>query len=101
MIRQLLRAGIPTLSRLRCSLEPLKTQFDQLACSSLQASSILLDAGCGNVCRVSAQGKCKLVIGIDEEYPSSTTKGLDVRVIGDLAHLPFKKDSFDPESVKG
>lgn len=94
MFRGLLKIGVSTMRQFLCDLEPLSAQFSRLTCSPLTPNSLLLDVGCGTECRAQAQGKCKLVIGIDREVTIPATIGVDSRVVGDLAFLPFRENVF-------
>jgi len=71
-------------------------QFDEIASVNLPPHGLLLDAGCGSQARVSAQGKCKMVVGVDREKPEITAvSGFNEIVLGDLSVLPFECGIFD------
>jgi len=71
-------------------------QFNEIATASLPANGLLLDAGCGGESRLSAQGRCRMVVGIDrEKLEASCIPGLDENVVGDLRVLPFQTGVFD------
>lgn len=93
---KLLQLGVPTLSKLCCKQKSPLIQFGEIAIASLPVDGILLDAGCGSAARVSAQGQCKLVVGVDRGKPETfSVPGLDEVVVGDLDVLPFQSDVFD------
>ena len=95
-VRKLLRLGVPTLSKLCWKQKTPLMQFDEIALAKLPPSGLLLDAGCGSETRVSAQGKCRMVVGVDRGKPEvSSILGIDEVVLGDLSALPFPSGIFD------
>jgi hypothetical protein len=75
-LRKLLQLGLPTINKLSWKQKPFAAQFNDIVYDSLSHDRLLLDAGCGKICRASAQGKCKMVIGIDKENQTSCAREL-------------------------
>lgn len=95
-VRELLRLGVPTLSKLCWKQKSPLIQFSEIAVANLPPNGLLLDAGCGSEARVSAEGKCKLAVGVDREKPNtSRVPGIDEVVVGHLGVLPFQSNVFD------
>jgi len=95
-VRKLLRLGVPTLKKLCWKQKAPLVQFDEIAINNLPGTGIMLDAGCGSRTRVLAQGRSKLVVGVDRGKPETPCiTGIDEFVLGDLRRLPFMSSVFD------
>ena len=94
--RRFLSFGVHQLSKACCKQKSYAEQFNSIAKTNLQQSSMVLDAGCGRTARVLVQGDCRMLVGVDIEKPvNETVEGFDEIVMGDLASLPFASKIFD------